>query len=162
MGSRSLYDWLDDNTLVEMHTVDYTNNPYVIGQNHHMVSVNAALEVDLLGQVCADTLGPMQFSGVGGQVDYVRGARLSEGGRAIIVMTATARNGEVSRIVPTLKPGGVVTTSRNDVDYVVTEYGAAKLHGKNVRERMRALIDIAHPKFREDLSRQAYEFYHQC
>jgi 4-hydroxybutyrate CoA-transferase len=162
MGSRSLYDWLDGNTLVEMHTVDYTNNPYVISQNRHMVSVNAALEVDLLGQVCADTLGPMQFSGVGGQVDFVRGARLSEGGRAIIVMTATARNGEVSRIVPVLKPGGVVTTSRNDVDYVVTEYGAAKLHGKTVRERMRALIDIAHPKFREDLSRQAYEFYHQC
>ncbi len=162
MGSRTLYNWLDDNPLVEMHTVDYTNNPYVIAQNRNMVSVNAALEVDLLGQVCADTLGPTQFSGVGSQVDFVRGARLSEGGRAIIVMTSTARNNEVSRIVPTLKPGGVVTTSRNDVDYVVTEFGAAKLHGKTTRERMRALIDIAHPKFREELTQQAWEFYRQC
>ena len=156
MGSRSLYDWLDRNPLVEMHPVSYTNNPAIIAQNRKMVAVNAALEVDLLGQVCSDTLGQDQYSGVGGQVDFVRGARLSEGGKAVIVLTSTARNGTISRIVPTLKHGAVVTTSRNDVDYVVTEYGAARLHGKTVRERMRALIDIAHPDFREGLEREAY------
>lgn len=159
MGSRRLYDWLDRNPLVEMHPVSYTNNPAVIAQNRGMVAVNAALEVDLLGQVCADTLGTSQYSGVGGQVDFVRGARLAEGGRAIIVLTSTARDGEVSRITPVLKTGAVVTTSRNDVDYVVTEYGAARLHGKTVRERMRALIDVAHPKFREGLARAAYDVY---
>ncbi len=162
MGSRKLYDWLDDNPLVEMHTVDYTNNAAVIAQNRQMVSINAALEVDLLGQVCADTLGPRQYSGVGGQVDFVRGARLSDGGKAVIVLTSTACQGQVSRIVPMLKPGAAVTTSRNDVDYVVTEYGAAKLHGKTVRERMQALIEIAHPRFREDLARQAWEIYRLC
>lgn len=156
MGSRRLYDWLDRNPIVEMHPVSYTNNPAVICQNKNMVAVNAALEVDLLGQVCADTLGQEQYSGVGGQVDFVRGARLSEGGKAVIVLTSTARNGTVSRITPTLKHGAVVTTSRNDVDYVVTEYGAAQLHGKTVRERMRALIEIAHPDFREGLEREAY------
>lgn len=156
MGSRRLYDWLDRNPLVEMHPVNYTNNPAIICQNRQMVAVNGALEVDLLGQVCADTLGQDQYSGVGGQVDFVRGARLSEGGKAIIVLTSTAKDGTVSRIVPTLKHGAVVTTSRNDVDYVVTEYGAAQLHGKTVRERMRALIDIAHPDFREGLEREAY------
>lgn len=156
MGSRRLYDWLDRNPLVEMHPVSYTNNPAVISQNRKMVAVNAALEVDLLGQVCSDTLGQDQYSGVGGQVDFVRGARLSEGGKAIIVLTSTARNGTISRIVPVLKHGAVVTTSRNDVDYVVTEYGAAQLHGKTVRGRMQALIDIAHPDFREGLEREAY------
>lgn len=159
MGSRRLYRWLDGNPLVEMHPVSYTNNPAVIAQNRHMVAVNAALEVDLLGQVCADTLGVNQYSGVGGQVDFVRGARLAEGGKAIIVLTSTARNGEVSRIVPMLKPGAVVTTSRNDVDYIVTEYGAARLHGKTVRERMKALIAIAHPRFREGLERDAHALF---
>jgi 4-hydroxybutyrate CoA-transferase len=162
MGSRKLYNWLHDNPLMEMHPVTYTNDPSVISRNRNMVAVNGALEVDLLGQVCADTLGPVQFSGVGGQVDFVRGARLSEGGKAVIVLTSTARNGQVSRIVPTLKPGAVVTTSRNDVDYVVTEFGVAKLHGKTVRERIQALIEIAHPNFREDLSRQAYAMYRMC
>jgi 4-hydroxybutyrate CoA-transferase len=156
MGSRRLYDWLDRNPLVEMHPVSYTNDPAVICRNRKMVAVNAALEVDLLGQVCSDTLGQDQYSGVGGQVDFVRGARLSEGGKAIIVLTSTARNGTVSRIVPALKHGAVVTTSRNDVDYVVTEYGAAQLHGKTVAGRMRALIDIAHPDFREELELKAY------
>lgn len=159
MGSRRLYDWLDRNPLVEMHPVSYTNNPAVIAQNRCMVAVNAALEVDLLGQVCSDTLGTNQYSGVGGQVDFVRGARLAEQGRAIIVLTSTARNGEISRITPMLKPGAVVTTSRNDVDYIVTEYGVARLHGKTVRERMRALIDVAHPVFRETLTRAAFETY---
>ncbi len=162
MGSRKLYDWLHDNPLMEMHPVSYTNDPSVIARNRNMLAVNGALEVDLLGQVCADMLGPMQYSGVGGQVDYVRGARLSEGGKAVIVLTSTARDGQVSRIVPTLKPGAGVTTSRNDVDYLVTEYGVAQLHGKTVRQRMQALIEIAHPKFREDLSRQAYDMYRVC
>jgi 4-hydroxybutyrate CoA-transferase len=162
MGSRALYDWLDDNPVMEMHPVNYTNDPAVIARNRRMVSVNGALEVDLLGQVGADMLGPFQFSGVGGQVDYVRGARLSEGGQAIILLTSTARNGEVSRIVPLLKPGAAVTTSRNDVDCIVTEYGVARLHGKTVRERMRALIEIAHPRFREELARQAWEIYRTC
>jgi len=150
MGSRRLYDWLDCNPLVEMHPVSYTNNPAIICQNRKMVAVNAALEVDLLGQVCADTLGqdPIQRRGRPGR--FRAGARLAEGGKAIIVLTSTARNGTVSRIVPALKHGAVVTTSRNDVDYIVTEYGAAQLHGKTVRERMRALIDIAHPNFREE------------
>ena len=159
MGSRAFYDWVDDNPLIEMRTVDYTNNPYLIAQNKKMLAINSALEVDLLGQVCADTLGPRQFSGVGGQLDFVRGARMSEDGKAIIALQSTAKS-DVSRIVPTLKAGAAVTTSRNDVDYVVTEYGIASLKGKTVRARMKALIDIAHPGFREELARKAYEVYH--
>jgi 4-hydroxybutyrate CoA-transferase len=159
MGSRAFYDWVDDNPLIEMRTVDYTNNPYLIAQNKKMLAINSALEVDLLGQVCADTLGPRQFSGVGGQLDFVRGARMSEDGKAIIALQSTV-NSDVSRIVPTLKAGAAVTTSRNDVDYVVTEYGIASLKGKTVRARMKALIDIAHPGFREELARKAYEVYH--
>jgi 4-hydroxybutyrate CoA-transferase len=162
MGSRKLYDWLDDNPLMEMHPVNYTNDPAIIGQHKNVVAVNSALEVDLMGQVCAESLGPRQFSGVGGQVDFVRGARLSEGGKAVIVLTSTAKNGTISRVVPTLKPGATVTTGRYDVDYVVTEYGAARLAGKTVRQRMQALINIAHPDFREDLTRQAWEMYRQC
>ncbi|MCX7698633.1 MAG: 4-hydroxybutyrate CoA-transferase [Candidatus Goldbacteria bacterium] len=158
MGSRDFYDWVDDNPMIEMRTVDYTNNPYVIAQNNKMVAINSALEVDLLGQVCADTLGPMQFSGVGGQVDFVRGARMSKGGKAIIALPATAKGG-VSRIVPTLKTGAAVTTSRNDVDYVVTDFGIASLKGKTVKERMKALIQIAAPQFREELTKQAYDIY---
>jgi 4-hydroxybutyrate CoA-transferase len=159
MGSREFYDWIDDNPVIEMRTVDYTNNPYIIAQNRDMVAINSALEVDLLGQVCADTLGPKQFSGVGGQLDFVRGARMSQGGKAIIALPSSARGG-VSRIVPVLKEGAAVTTSRNDVDYVVTDFGIAALKGKTVRDRMKALIKIADPKFREDLSRKAYEIYH--
>ncbi len=131
MGSRAFYDWVDDNPMIEMHPVDYTNNPQVIARNKKMIAVNSALEVDLLGQVCADTLGPKQFAGVGGQLDFVRGAGMSEGGKAIIALPSTAR--DVSRIVPTLKTGAAVTTSRNDVDYVVTEHGIAALKGKTVR-----------------------------
>ena len=158
MGSRVFYDWLDDNPMIEMHTVDYTNNPFVTAQNKKMTAINSALEVDLLGQVCADTLGPKQFSAVGGQLDFVRGARMSEGGKAIIALPSTSKN--ISRIVPALKPGAAVTTSRYDVDYVVTDYGTAVLKGKTVRERMKALINIAAPAFRENLSRQAFEIYH--
>ncbi len=159
MGTRKFYDWVNDNPIIEMRTVDYTNDPYVISQNRRMVAINSAIEVDLLGQVCADTLGPKQFSGVGGQLDFVRGARMSDSGRAIIALPSLAKPG-VSRIVPVLKPGAAVTTSRNDVDCVVTDYGIASLKGRTVRERMKALIDIAHPDFREDLNKKAYEIYH--
>ena len=158
MGSREFYDWVDDNPIIEMRTVDYTNNPYIIAQNKNMVAINSALEVDLLGQVCADTIGPKQFSGVGGQLDFVRGARMSEGGKAVIALPSTAKGG-ISRIVPTLKEGAAVTTSRNDVDYVVTDYGIASLKGKTVRDRMKALINIAHPNVREELQKKAYEVY---
>ncbi len=159
MGSRAFYDWVDDNPVIEMRTVDYTNNPSIVAQNKNMVAINSALEVDLLGQVCADTLGPKQFSGVGGQLDFVRGARMSEGGKAIIALPSAAKGG-VSRISPVLKQGAAVTTSRNDVDYVVTDQGIAALKGKTVRDRMRALINIAHPDAREQLEKQAYEIYH--
>jgi 4-hydroxybutyrate CoA-transferase len=158
MGTRSFYDWADDNPNIEMRTVDYTNSPYIIAQNKKMIAINSALEVDLLGQVCADTLGAKQFSGVGGQLDFVRGARLSEGGKAIIALPSSAKG--VSRIVPTLKPGAAVTTSRNDVDYVVTDFGIASLKGKTVKERMKSLINIAFPDAREELARKAFEMYH--
>jgi 4-hydroxybutyrate CoA-transferase len=158
MGTRNFYDWADDNPNIEMRTVDYTNNPYIIAQNKKMIAINSALEVDLLGQVCADTLGAKQFSGVGGQLDFVRGARLSEGGKAIIALPSSAKG--ASRIVPTLKTGAAVTTSRNDVDYVVTDFGIASLKGKTVRERMRSLINIAAPEAREELTRKAFEIYH--
>jgi len=157
MGTRAFYDWLDDNPMIEIHTVDYTNDPYVIAKNRKMISINSALEVDLLGQVCADSLGPQQFSGVGGQVDFVRGARMSEGGKAIIALPSTAK--EFSRIVPIFKQGAAVTTSRNDVDYIVTDYGIASLAGKTIRQRMKAIIEIAHPRIREELARKAHEIY---
>ncbi len=158
MGTQSFYEWVHDNPMIEMHTVDYVTDPTVIGKNRKMISINSALEIDLLGQVCAETLGPKQFSGVGGQVDFVRGSRLSEGGKAIIALPATAR-GEISRIVPTLKPGAAVTTSRNDVDYIVTDFGIASLAGKTIRGRMKELIRIADPKFQEDLQHKAFEIY---
>lgn len=158
MGSSEFYEWVNDNPMVEMHPLEYTNNPFVIAQNRKMIAINSALEVDLLGQVCADTLGPHQFSGVGGQVDFVRGAQLAEGGKAIIALPSTAK--DVSRIVPVLKEGAAVTTSRNDVGYVVTEFGIAALRGKTTRERMKALIRVAHPQFREELEKKAFEIYH--
>jgi len=158
MGTRGFYNWADDNPNIEMRTVDYTNNPYIIAQNKKMIAINSALEVDLLGQVCADTLGAKQFSGVGGQLDFVRGARLSKGGKAIIALPSSAKG--ASRIVPTLKTGAAVTTSRNDVDFVVTDFGIASLKGKTVRERMRSLINIAAPEAREELTRKAFEIYH--
>jgi 4-hydroxybutyrate CoA-transferase len=157
MGTRAFYDWLDDNPMIEIHTVDYTNDPYVIAKNRKMISINSALEVDLLGQVCADTMGPQQFSGVGGQVDFVRGARMSEGGKAIIALPSTAK--ELSRIVPVFKQGAAVTTSRNDVDCIVTDYGIANLAGKTIRQRMKAIVEIAHPQFREELAKKAQEIY---
>lgn len=151
MGTRGFYDWLDNNSMIECHPVDYTNNPSVIARNDNMVSINSAIAVDLLGQVAADTLGTAQFSGVGGQVDFVRGARRSKGGRSIIAMPATAARGKVSRIVAFPANGQAVTTSRNDVDYVVTENGIAHLRGKTVKQRAEELISIADPHFQDEL-----------
>ena len=148
MGSRRLYDFIDNNPMVECHPVEYTNDPFIIAQNEKMISINSAIEVDLTGQVCADSLGEMFYSGIGGQVDFVRGASRSKGGKPIIALPSTAQRETISRIVPSLKPGAGVVTSRGDVHYIVTEYGAAYLHGKNIRERAMALIQIAHPKFR--------------
>jgi len=155
LGSRALYDFIDDNPLVEFHPTEYTNDPFVIAQNDRMTAINAAIEVDLTGQVCADSLGPLFYSGIGGQVDFVRGAARSKGGKPIIALPSTAEGGTVSRIVPTLKPGAGVVTSRGDVHYVVTEHGVAYLHGKTMRERATALIQIADPRFRPWLLAEA-------
>ena len=154
MGTKKLYDFVNDNPMVEMYAVDYTNDPFVIAKNHKMVSINSALQVDLTGQVCADTIGYKQYSGVGGQVDFVRGASRSPGGKSIIALPSTAMGGKLSRIVTHLDEGAAVTTSRNDVHFVVTEYGYADLRGKTLRQRAEALIKIAHPNFRESLERE--------
>ena len=161
MGSRRLYDFLNNNPMVAMYPVDYVNNPYVIGKNDNMISINSCLQVDLMGQVVAESMGVKQFSGVGGQVDFIRGANLSKGGRSIIAMPSTAAKGTISRIVPFLEPGTAVTTSRNDVHYVITEYGIAELKGKTLKERARALINIAHPRFRDDLIKEWEKRFHK-
>ena len=155
MGTRALYDYIDDNPVFEFLPNAYTNDPYVIGQNERMVAVNAELEVDLSGQVCSDSIGPVPYSGIGGQVDFIRGAARSQGGVPVIALPATAKGGKLSRIVPVLKPGAGVVTSRGDVHWVVTEFGAAYLHGRNLRQRAEALTGIAHPDFREELARAA-------
>jgi acyl-CoA hydrolase/GNAT superfamily N-acetyltransferase len=155
MGSRRLYDFIDNNPLVEFHPTEYTNDPFIIAQNDRMISINSAIEVDLTGQICSDSLGEMFYSGIGGQVDFTRGASRSRGGRPIIALPSTIEDGTVSRIVPLLKSGAGVVTSRGDAHYVVTEYGAAYLHGKTVRERALALIHVAHPKFRPWLLAEA-------
>lgn len=151
MGSRALYEFVHDNPIVELHPIEYTNDPYVIAANERMVAINSALEVDLTGQVCADSIGSSIYSGVGGQVDFIRGAARSKGGRPIIALPSTAKEGAVSRIVPILDAGSGVVTSRADVHYVVTEFGVASLHGKTLRQRAEALIAIAHPDFRQRL-----------
>ena len=147
-GSKILCNYINNNPSVEMHPIDYVNNPIEIAKNDNMVSINSCLQVDLLGQVVSDTIGLSQFSAVGGQVDFVRGATMSKGGRSIIAMPSTARKGTISRIVPIITEGSAVTTPRNDVNYVVTEYGIAQLKGKTLKERTKELIKIAHPKFR--------------
>lgn len=159
MGTDRLYKYIDDNPMFHFDSSSYTNDPYVISQNPRAVSINAGLQVDLTGQVCADTFGPRQFSGVGGQADFMRGAALSEGGMPIMALPSTAANGKISRIVACLDKGASVTTSRWIGAIVVTEYGVAHLWGKNARQRAQALINIAHPKFREDLAKQAAEMY---
>jgi acetyl-CoA hydrolase len=151
LGTRPLFDFIHDNPIVEFHPTDYVNDPFVIAQNDRMVSINSAIQVDLTGQVCSDSIGGTVYSGFGGQVDFVRGASRARGGKAIIALLSTARGGEVSRITPFLDEGAGVVTSRGDVHFVATEYGVADLHGRSLRERARALIDIAHPRFREEL-----------
>jgi acyl-CoA hydrolase/L-amino acid N-acyltransferase YncA len=155
VGTKRLYDFVDRNPFFEFHPSDYVNDPFIISQNDKMVAINSALEVDLTGQVCSDSLGYLFYSGIGGQVDFIRGAARSRGGKPIIVLPSTTRDGTVSRIVSHLSEGAGVVTTRGDVHYVVTEYGIADLHGKNIRERALALIHIAHPKFREELLEQA-------
>lgn len=151
MGSRALYDFVDDNPEVFMACATYTNDPYIVAKNDNLVSVNSCVQVDLMGQVSAESVGPRQISGVGGQVDFIRGANMSKNGRSIIAITSTAQGGKISKIVPFLDQGAVVTTGRNDVGCIVTEYGVADLRGQTLRERARRLIEIAHPDFRADL-----------
>jgi 4-hydroxybutyrate CoA-transferase len=177
MGSRRLMDFLDDNPMVELRSLTYTNDTEIICQFDHMVAVNSALQVDLTGQVCAESIGTVQYSGVGGQMDFLQGAALAPHGRPILALTATARapktsgetlphpyaltpaDGQVSRIVPILTPGAAVTTTRTHVHYVVTEYGMAMLEGRSLAERARSLIALAAPQFREPLERAAYELH---
>lgn len=154
-GSQQLYEFIHNNPLIEMHPTDYVNNPFNIAKNDKMVAINSALQVDLTGQVCADSIGTQFFSGVGGQVDFIRGAARSKGGLPIIAFLSTAKNDTISRIVPTLTEGAGVVTTRNDVHYVVTEYGVASLHGQTVRRRAQELINIAHPDFRDELTAAA-------
>ncbi len=160
IGTQKLYRWVHNNPLCEFHPTEYINDPFVIAQNERMVAINSAIEVDLTGQVCADSIGPKFFSGVGGQLDFVYGASRSKGGKPIIAMPSTTlgKDGKlISKIVATLKPGAGVVTTRNHVHYVITEYGVADLYGKSIRQRAQALINIAHPEFRDELRRQAKE-----
>jgi acetyl-CoA hydrolase len=163
LGTRELYHWADDNPLIEFHRTEYVNDPFVIAQNERMVAINSAIEVDLTGQVCADSIGPKLYSGVGGQLDFIYGASRSKGGVPIIALpsTTTLRDGTpITRITGMLKPGAGVVTSRNHVRYVVTEYGVADLYGKTIRQRARQLISVAHPDFRADLEKQAKELHY--
>jgi acyl-CoA hydrolase len=151
MGTKTLYDWVNDNPSVEMRPSSFTNDPFQIARNDNMIAINSALAVDLTGQVAADTIGGRFFSGIGGQVDFIRGSARSKGGRPIIALPSTAKDGKISRIQPSLEAGAGVVTSRGDIHYVVTEHGVADLWGKNIRQRACALIEIAHPDFRPEL-----------
>ena len=151
LGTKKLFDFVDDNPIFEFHPTSYTNDPALIARNDNMVAINSALQIDLTGQVCSDSIGTYFYSGIGGQVDFLRGASRAKGGKPIIALSSTAKNGTISRIVPMLSPGAGVVTSRGLIRYVVTEYGVAYLHGKSIRERAQALIEISHPKFRDEL-----------
>lgn len=155
VGTKKLYNFMHDNPMVEMLTCDVVNDPYIIAQNDNLISINGAMQIDLTGQVNSESLGPLQYTGTGGQVDFVRGAWLSKGGKSFLTLYSTAKNGTVSRIVPKLDLGSTVTTLRTDVMYVVTEYGAALLKGQNLRERAKRLIAIAHPDYRDWLTFEA-------
>jgi len=157
LGTKRLYEWVHDNPLIELHRTEYVNDPFVIAQNWRQVAINSAIEVDLTGQVCADSIGPKLYSGVGGQLDFIYGASRSEGGVPIIALPSTARGGTVSRIVPMLKQGAGVVTSRYHVHYIVTEHGVAELYGRTIRQRAQALIRTAAPQFRDELTRAAKE-----
>jgi 4-hydroxybutyrate CoA-transferase len=156
IGSKRLLEFVDDNPIFEFRQTRYTNNPFQIARNPKVCAVNAAIEIDLTGQICSDSMGELPFSGIGGQVDFIRGAARSEGGMPFICLPSTAKRGKVSRIVNQLKPGAGVVTSRGDVHWVVSEYGAVNLHGKNLRQRAELLISIAHPDFRESLERESF------
>ncbi|HNQ27144.1 MAG TPA: acetyl-CoA hydrolase/transferase C-terminal domain-containing protein, partial [Aquaticitalea sp.] len=156
IGSKRLYDFVDDNPFIEMRASDYVNNVSIVKQNPRMVAINSAIEIDLSGQVCADSIGFSMYSGVGGQMDFIRGASLSDGGKAIIALPSTTKKG-ISRIVPVLNRGAGVVTTRAHVHYVVTEYGVAHLYGKTIKQRVKALLDIAHPNYRESIEKQYFE-----
>lgn len=155
LGSRRLYQFMHQNPMVEMHPSNFTNDPYIAGQNDKLISINASLQIDLLGQCGSESIAHLPYSGTGGQVDFVRAANRSNGGKSFIVLPSTAKGDTISRIVPTLTPGTHATTSKNDVNYVVTEYGVAQLRGKSAKQRAEALIAIAHPDFRAELRAQA-------
>jgi acyl-CoA hydrolase len=157
LGSKRLFDFIDNNPIFEFHPTAYCNDPVIIARNDRMVAINSAIEVDLTGQVCADSMGRNPYSGIGGQVDFLRGAARAKGGVPIIALPSTAKNGTVSRIATLLQPGAGVVTSRGDVHYVVTEHGVAYLHGKTLRQRAEALIQVADPQFRAELERSAIE-----
>lgn len=160
MGTRKLYDFVDHNEDVLIEAVDYTNDPFVVAKIDNIISINSAIQVDLMGQTNSEMIGNRQFSGVGGQVDFVRGASRAKGGKAIIAMPATAAKGKISKIVPLLDEGSAVTTSRNDIDYVVTEFGIASLKGKTLRQRAKALIEIADPRFKPSLITEFEKRFH--
>lgn len=155
LGSRTMYEFIDNNPIFETHPSNYTNLPYIVSQNEKMVAINSAIEVDITGQVCADSIGTKIYSGFGGQVDFIRGAAQSKNGKPIIALPSTAKNDTITKIVPALQLGAGVVTTRADVHYIVTEYGVAYLHGKNLRERAEALIKIAHPNFQQPLEDEA-------
>lgn len=160
-GTKKLFDYIDNNPDIEMHPIEYVNYPPVIAENDNMVSINSCIQVDLQGQVVSDTIGVNQFSGVGGQVDFVRGATMSKGGRSIIAMPSTAKNNTISKIVPHITDLSAITTTRNDVNCIVTEYGIAFLKGQTLKNRARALIKIAHPDFRDDLCKAFEDRFHE-
>jgi acetyl-CoA hydrolase len=160
LGTNRLFKFIDNNPVIEFHPQEYVNDPFIIAQNKKMVAINSAIEIDITGQVCADSIGTRIFSGIGGQVDFIRGAAHSEGGKPIIALPSITKDGKVSRIVPILNPGAGVVTSRGDVHYVITEYGVAHLFGKSLKERASELISIAHPKFRDELTKYARETRH--
>jgi acyl-CoA hydrolase len=155
LGSKKLYDFMDHNLTLEMHPVNFTNDPALACKNDNLITINASMQVDFMGQCNSESIGPVPYSGTGGQVDFVQAANRSKGGKSFIVLPSTAKNGTISRIVPTIYEGSVVTTSKNDVHYIVTEYGVAKLRGKTLKQRTQELINIAHPNFREELTAQA-------
>ena len=159
IGSKKVYDFIDDNPMVNLLDIAYVNNVSVIKKNPKQISINSAIEVDITGQVCADSIGTRFYSGVGGQMDFIRGASLSEGGKPIIALPSSTSRGQ-TKIVPTLKNGAGVVTTRAHVHYVVTEWGIADLYGKSIKQRIKSMIDIAHPDHREEIERQAFEVYH--
>lgn len=160
LGTKVLYEFINNNPMIEFHPQEYVNDPFIIAKNSKMVAINSAIEVDITGQVCSDSIGPRLFSGFGGQVDFIRGASRSEGGKPIIALPSTTKNDTISRIVTALKPGAGVVTNRADVHYVVTEFGVADLFGKSIRNRVKELIRIAHPAFRESLEKYAKELHY--